>query len=104
MQKLTMLKPRVQTLRTTTVQPLVVERTRGNAWMTTRNRIFRRDNGLCQCADCRATGRLLVAHQVDHVVPLWEGGADVDANLQAINAECHRLKTAAEAERRVGKR
>ena len=38
----------------------------------------------------------MIADEVDHVVPLSEGGADTDENLQAINAECHKRKSAAE--------
>ena len=40
------------------------------------------------------------ADQVDHVVPLAEGGADDDSNLAPIHAEpCHRVKTQGEAQR-----
>jgi 5-methylcytosine-specific restriction protein A len=40
------------------------------------------------------------ADQVDHRIPLGEGGADEDWNLAPIHAEpCHREKTAAEARR-----
>lgn len=98
-----MLKPRVAMLRTATAKPLVTERTRGSAWMATRRRIFQRDNGLCQCEECKASGRLLVAHEVDHVVELADGGADADHNLAAINADCHARKTAREAAKRAGR-
>lgn len=38
--------------------------------------------------------------EVDHVIPLAEGGADDVVNLRPIHSEpCHRQKTAAEAER-----
>lgn len=33
-------------------------------------------------------------HQVDHIVPLFKGGTDEDANLQEICRACHSLKTA----------
>lgn len=95
-----MLKPRVAMLRTGSAKPLVTERTRGGKWMRTIARIMRRDNGLCRCAECAASGRVLVAHEVDHIVPLHEGGADADANLAAINADCHKRKSAVEAARR----
>jgi len=40
------------------------------------------------------------ADEVDHRIPLAEGGTDTDDNLQAVHAEpCHRLKSAAEAAR-----
>lgn len=40
------------------------------------------------------------ADQVDHVIPLAEGGPDTIDNLRPIHGEpCHRIKTAAEAAR-----
>jgi 5-methylcytosine-specific restriction protein A len=97
-----MLRPQVTTLRTATAKPMVTQRTRGSAWMATRDRILRRDNGLCQCAECKAAGRVLVAHEVDHIVELADGGSDADINLQAINIDCHLRKTnAAKAARRA---
>jgi 5-methylcytosine-specific restriction endonuclease McrA len=71
------------------------------AWETTRKRILRRDKGLCQCVGCKATGRIRPAQEVDHITPLWEGGTDADANLQSINVECHKAKTAQEQRRRI---
>lgn len=41
-----------------------------------------------------------MADEVDHVVPLAEGGADNDSNLRPIHARpCHAEKTQAEAQR-----
>lgn len=91
-----MLKPRVAMLRSATVKTLSIERTRGSAWMATRERILRRDMGLCQCGACKLLPAPRIAHQVDHIVPLADGGADADHNLQALNVDCHALKTAAE--------
>lgn len=71
-------------------------RTRGGAWMRTRDRILTRDRGLCRCARCKRDGDVKPAHQVDHVIPLWAGGADDDGNLSAINGGCHKDKSAAE--------
>jgi len=39
----------------------------------------------------------------DHVIPLWEGGADELTNLQTLCLPCHQRKTAEEAERRARK-
>jgi 5-methylcytosine-specific restriction protein A len=47
---------------------------------------------------CWRCGRL-GATQVDHVVPLAEGGADDESNLAPIHESCHRQKTQAEARR-----
>ena len=44
------------------------------------------------------------AVQVDHVVPLCEGGTDDKANLQALCACCHALKSASESRTRAAKR
>jgi 5-methylcytosine-specific restriction protein A len=68
--------------------------------MRTRERILSRDMGVCQCDECRATGAVKAATEVDHYVPLWKGGTDADENLRAINADCHRLKSAGEAAER----
>lgn len=44
-----------------------------------------------------------MADQVDHVIPLAEGGADDETNLRPIHSlPCHREKTEAEARRARG--
>lgn len=48
---------------------------------------------------CPATGRTADAcpgYQIDHRVPLHEGGADEASNMQWLTADQHRAKTAAE--------
>lgn len=99
------LKPRVAPLDLRRVQPLTVRDQRNLSsyrWQQLRLRILRAANGVCQCAKCKATGQLRPAHEVDHIVPVWDGGGEGDANLQAINRECHKAKTADEARRRGG--
>lgn len=73
------------------------ERGYGAAWRRVRDRIMRRDGGVCRCAECKQLGRIREAHEVDHIVPKAQGGTDDDDNLQAINRECHKAKTAREA-------
>lgn len=81
------------------------ERGYGAHWERTRERVLRRDNGVCQCSECKQQGRLRAAGQVDHIInkAAWlkqHGslqGVDADSNLQSINAECHKAKTAREA-------
>lgn len=64
----------------------------GSAEQARRLRILQRDLGTCHV--CGQLG----ADQVDHVVPLSEGGADEEFNLASIHAEpCHREKTACES-------
>lgn len=61
--------------------------------------ILKRDRYLCQCGECQRTGRVLPATEVDHRIPKAEGGTDEPHNLCAINAECHKRKTAKESGR-----
>lgn len=72
------------------------ERVGKSGWQQQRDaqRILKRDHGICH--RCKKPG----ADQVDHVVPIAEGGADTDANKAAIHATpCHRDKTAEESAR-----
>ncbi|MCB0865492.1 MAG: HNH endonuclease [Solirubrobacterales bacterium] len=65
----------------------------GSAEQARRRRILDRYMGCCHV--CGKVG----ADQVDHVVPLSQGGADDEHNLAPIHAEpCHREKTARESE------
>jgi len=96
------IKPRVSKLRPGRLQvtPVYVART-SRADPRIRDRVMVRDKGLCHCARCLQTGALLPAHQVDHVRPLWAGGAESDSNRCAINVECHKFKSADEARMRT---
>ena len=38
-----------------------------------------------------------MADEVDHIVPLSQGGTDEDTNLRAIHHDCHKVKTQREA-------
>lgn len=70
------------------------ERGYGAQWVKTRERIKRRDNGLC--VPCDAAGRVTLMTEVDHIIPKSLGGTDDDDNLQCICSECHKTKTATE--------
>lgn len=69
----------------------------GATWMRTRARILRRDMHCCQ--PCARRGATVQALEVDHIVPIAQGGTDDHANLQAICKPCHAVKTAGEASR-----
>jgi len=56
------------------------------------------------CVRCKAKGRVVAATQVDHRVPLWQGGLDVEANRQGLCDPCHDEKTTAEAALRAALR
>lgn len=76
------------------------QRTRGSAWVKIRQRVLLRDRGLCVA--CRAQGLVTVATEVDHIVPLSEGGGDNESNLQSLCKPCHDAKSAEDGERRRG--
>lgn len=81
-------------------------RTRGSAWMAIRQRVKLRDSHTC--AGC---GSIRNDHEVDHIVPLEQGGTDEMSNLQLLCAwfddtgvkrGCHADKSAIEAKERGG--
>ena len=45
------------------------------------------------CANCQRMGRIEPAVEVDHIVPLYRGGADAHHNRQGLCVECHKAKT-----------
>lgn len=52
-----------------------------------------RDRWTCQNPECKAITTEL---EVDHIIPLSEGGSDEDSNKQSLCIPCHRAKSAAE--------
>ncbi len=65
-----------------------------------RLRVLRRDNYFCQL---RYEGCTQLATDVDHVVPLAEGGADSDSNCAASCSSCHTKKSSIEGHRARGR-
>lgn len=49
------------------------------------------------CAECERHGRVTLATQRDHIVPLAEGGLDDPSNEQGLCDACHEAKSLAEA-------
>ena len=101
MAKVKTLQPRLATLGSR-LQPASTESRYGKGrggrpWRRLRNEILRRDGFVC--IPCKTQGRIKLATEVDHIVPMFEGGSDAKANLQAICTECHKAKTQAEAHR-----
>jgi 5-methylcytosine-specific restriction protein A len=56
------------------------------------------------CVRCKSKGRIAAATQIDHEIPLWNGGADTDSNRQGLCDDCHREKTASECSLRAAMR
>lgn len=88
-------------------------RARGRARQEARLRIWLRDGPRCACCGelIDITPGTSRPFELDHIVPLWQGGEDTDANRQCLcvsyDAEgnkrgCHAEKTAREARERNG--
>lgn len=98
--RLTTLKPRLATLNTQRLmaQPVEVERLRGRAAVDRRTKWL---TAHPLCVMCEAEGRVTAADVVDHIVPLWDGGQDIDSNLQSLcQTPHHDAKSKAEAAKR----
>jgi 5-methylcytosine-specific restriction protein A len=73
----------------------------GVQWQRKRKVVLARDGYICRCSHCRADGSVRVATEVDHVVSRaaaaklgWPAErTEGEANLQAINSDCHERKT-----------
>ena len=70
---------------------VAVDRIRGRKLDRIRRRVLLRDH-----YTCRRCGRVSVDLEVDHIVPLFLGGAESDENRQALCRECHAAKSAEE--------
>jgi len=74
-------------------------------WRTLKRRVSARDNGCCYRCGAEQPDREddpdgEHQHELDHVVPISEGGAREDLdNLGLICQECHQAKSKAEAAR-----
>lgn len=70
---------------------------RPKGWKKIRERIIKRDGGICQhrTEDGPICGQ--PARNVDHIVPVHLGGSDDDANLQLLCDPHERRKTSSEA-------
>lgn len=68
-------------------------------WAKLKAAVMQRDMYLCQ--SCQRNGIDKQGSEVDHVVPLSEGGTNNLDNLQCICRSCHREKTREESIRAV---
>ena len=72
------------------------QRIRGAQLQRLRAKLFK-DEPLCRA--CQSKGRTTIATIRDHVVPLAEGGQDVETNTQPLCRECSDTKTHRESKR-----
>ena len=92
------LKPSIAKLDMTRTAPAATPRIRGHALQRIRQRIILRDEYTCQ--EC---GRVTPGGHVDHVTPLFMGGAECDANRAYLCIDCHQAKSDKEEQGRGGK-
>jgi 5-methylcytosine-specific restriction endonuclease McrA len=45
------------------------------------------------CVTCKEEGRVRLATELDHIVPIHKGGPDDDTNRQGLCFDCHMRKT-----------
>jgi len=69
-------------------------RTGTSRWQALRVKVLTRDNHMCMI---RGPKCIVVATEVDHVVPTHLGGVDSMANAQSVCKPCHSEKVAREA-------
>jgi 5-methylcytosine-specific restriction enzyme A len=97
------LKPRIATLEPPRQAwqrgPLTPQRRAGGWLQKERARLFKQEP---LCRACAAEGRIILATIRDHIVPLFEGGKDVDENIQPLCRTCSDAKTHAESMRGRG--
>jgi 5-methylcytosine-specific restriction protein A len=103
--KLSTLKPRIPAANTNRVATLEAKagttpRIRGRKWVETRQRVAVDQQFKCQRCGCVW---LPWRDQVDHDVPLEQGGSNDDDNLNLLCNDCHTAKTAGEAATRAGR-
>jgi 5-methylcytosine-specific restriction endonuclease McrA len=99
-----MFKPRLAELNTLRVQPMASSRTsdrriRGTTLQNIRKTHFARFP-LCVACQAKTPPRTTLAVELDHVVPLHQGGvesSDPFENRAGLCAECHLEKSKAEA-------
>ena len=68
----------------------MTDRIRGRKLQAIRARHFRYDP---LCRMCKAKGIIRAWTQLDHIVPLFQGGEDTDENRQGLCDDCHSEKT-----------
>lgn len=95
------LKPRLGTLtasrtRTLEAKAGTTERMRGERWMKLRQKTL--TEATFTCVDC---GRVNASNEIDHEIPLEQGGTYHPSNLKVRCIDCHKVKTAREAGQRA---
>ncbi|GAB2913818.1 HNH endonuclease [Paralcaligenes ginsengisoli] len=81
-------------------RPVETKRITGRKLQRLREELFAQEP---LCVACIKAGRIRLATQRDHIVPLFEGGADDESNTQGLCDDCHDVKSQAERLRAQGR-
>ena len=93
------LKPRIKTMAPTGPKSVSqTTRIRGSALQKIRREKLLKNPA---CEICAKQGIVTPAVVVDHIMPIWAGGAESDANRCSICHSCHSKKSALEAKARA---
>ena len=76
----------------------VIRKKYGNNWRRLRNRYMSK-HPLCE--RCLQEGRMTPATECHHVLPLKDGGLNVESNLMALCQSCHKKIHIERGDRRV---
>ena len=76
------------------------KRITGRKLQELRAQLFRREP---LCRECNKHGLITIATIRDHIIPLAEGGQDVDENIQPLCKTCSDAKTGKESARGRGR-
>lgn len=68
-----------------------IERVRGRKLQQIRAHHFRL---FPLCVKCKEKGKVSLAVELDHIIPLFKGGPDTHENRAGLCKECHKTKTA----------
>lgn len=82
----------------------VVERLRGSGLQALKKRVLARCGSLCECPACQAGYPIKLTWatcELDHMVPLYQGGTNAIANMRALHVDCHRRITDQQAAERA---
>lgn len=88
------------------VEGAPVERLRGDAHQRAKKRLLARSGARCECPECQAGFPLKLTWstcEMDHVVPLFEGGSNDFSNLRILHIDCHKRITAGQQEAMRGR-
>src|SRR5689334_483738 len=100
--KVRMLRPALKVLNSSTAKHIdTTPRIRGRRGLERRKR-WLAEHPLCVKCKAETPQRVTVATEVDHIIPLIEGGADDETNLQSLCTPHHQEKSGEEARGRGG--